>query len=242
MEQSLERVQKKDCIPLLKCLYRAAKRKLLLERWRDEAPRGVDKLRQDRKSMSETKTTLNNALKILLNVQREKRPQLSLIEGSLIDLERDQSIAKIIRYLEEAVETAGKWKLVFDGLISPELRDKDERRRAKTELAEGVAAGTIVSHPYPMSQKSSKIDHWFIGAAAECLDQYRTERGKKIPNYGDIIYQLFVVVERRHGGFEGIAKELRRQKKDGRTKLPFPTRPPGPSVDYLMSKGQKRGK
>jgi hypothetical protein len=222
MEQSLEKVQKKDCIPLLKCLYRAAKRKIQMERWRYEAPTGVENLRRDRKSMSETKTTLNSTLKILLKAQREKLPQLRLIEGSLFDLDRDQSFAKIIRYLEDAVEAAGKWKLVFDGLIPAELRDKDEKLRAKIELAEGIAAETIVSHPYPMSQKSSEIDHWFIGAAAECLDQYRTERGKKIPNPGSIIYQLFEAIEGRQGGFEGITKELRRQKKNGRPKLPFP--------------------
>jgi hypothetical protein len=96
MEQSLEKVQKKDCIPLLKCLYRAAKRKIQMERWRYEAPTGVENLRRDRKSMSETKTTLNSTLKILLKAQREKLPQLRLIEGSLFDLDRDQSFAKII--------------------------------------------------------------------------------------------------------------------------------------------------
>jgi hypothetical protein len=219
----------------MKCLYRAAKRKKLLELWRDEAPRGVANLRRDRQSMSQTRKQLETALMVLAQAHVDNLTGLRLVEGSLFDLERDQSFAKIISYLRDAIECAEKWKLVFDGLISPELREKDERKRAKTELAAGVAAGTIVSHSYPVGEKSPDIDHWFIGAAAECLDQYKTERAKRIPRYNQIIYELFKVVDGRYRSFESIDRELRRQRKAGRPKFLFPTRPPGPSVGYFLS-------
>ena len=73
-----------------------------------------------------------------------------------------------------------------------------------------------MSHEYPVSSHSPDIDHWFIGAAADCLDQYKTGTGKKIPNYNHIISGLFRVAFNFTRTEESIRIELRRQKKDGR--------------------------
>jgi hypothetical protein len=153
---------------------------------------------------------------------------LALVESSIFNLEEEcHSFRGSIQFLEAALECADKYQLVFAGLIHPHFRRRPvEKQQAEQELAEGVAAEMIVSHQYPASPESPDIDHWFIGAAATCLDQYKTGTGRKIPSYDAIIRALFKVAFTDSRSAESIRIELRRQKKDGRPKYFFVVPPP----------------
>lgn len=225
MKPFLTLVQRSELDALLKCLYQAAERKIELERRRKEMQEdGGKTIREKKKSMSQASKLLNQALRNIKKAKLHHSEALALVESSIFSLEDECfSFRGSIQFLEAAVECADKYQFVFAGLIHPRLRRRPvEKRQAEQELAEGVAAGTIVSHQYPASHDSPDIDHWFIGAAAECLDQYKTGTGKKIPAYVAIIQALFRVafqdVER---SAESIRIELRRQKKDGAPRYLF---------------------
>jgi hypothetical protein len=225
MKPFLTLVQRSELDALLKCFYQAAEQKIELERRRKEIQEDDGRtIREKKKSMSQARKLLNHALRNIKKAKVEHSEALVLVEGSIFSLEDECfSFRGSIQFLEAAVECADKYQLVFAGLIHPRLRRRPvEKRQAEQELAEGVAAGAIASHQYPASPDSPDIDHWFIGAAAECLDRCTTGTGKKIPAYDGIIQALFRVafqdVER---SAESIRIELRRQKKDGAPRYLF---------------------
>ena len=225
MKPFLTLVQRNEVDALLKCLYQAAERKIEVERQRKEMQDDNGRtIREKKKSMYQARKFLNRALQNIKKAKLHHSEALALVESSIFSLEDECfSFRGSIQFLEAAVGCADKYQLVFAGLIHPRLRRRPvEKRQAEQEMAEGVAAGTIVSHQYPASPDSPDIDHWFIGAAAECLDQYKTGTGKKIPAYVAIIQALFRVafqdVER---SAESIRIELRRQKKDGAPRYLF---------------------
>lgn len=220
MKPHLALVPQSELNALLKSLYEAAKWKTKLERWRDSAQDQLTINRKARISMSQARKLLDQALKILRKAVVQNWEELSEIEGSIsIGFEDEpRTFKNTIQYLKDAVECADNWQLAYAGLIHPHLRSTAEKQQAQQKLSggRGIVAGTILPHDYPARPRSPAIAHWFIGAAAECLDKYRTGTGKKIPRYDKIISMLFQVAFGDHGrNDENIRTELQRQERIG---------------------------
>jgi hypothetical protein len=165
-------------------------------------------------------STAKNALQTLRKAVVDNWEEVSQIDASIGSLEDDRySIRKTIRYLEDAVKCADDYQLVFAGLIHADLRNRTEKQQSMQKLhgGDGIAAGTILSHPNPARPRSVQIDHWFIGAAATCLDQYRTGTGKKIAGYDHIISALFRVAfgnsKRSEQSIRGRAATTEKRRK-----------------------------
>jgi len=227
MKPELAVVRQSELTPLLKSLFRIAEKKVHLEKMRDLSLRDVKGLRRFRKEIIAAGRGIKKALGILKNTQRRYGDALSnvavedTVDGELILISFDE----IVQYLEDALEVAGTERLVAVGQIHTQLRSGYEKKLAKKKLPSPggeVEAGSIDPHDHPARERSPDIDHWFIGAAARCLDKYRTAEGKPIPRYDKIISKLFeVAFNDRTRDVENIRTELGRQKESGSPCIDF---------------------
>ncbi len=218
MRPALTLVKPRDLNGLLKALYQVVKEKEELERWREGALEGRTEIRKKRQSMVEVKKAFANALHILDEAYLKYAEEIASIDGTLGIPDDRWTLQNTFRYLFKAKWRADHFQILYAGRIHKNLRDKPiEKQQASEALAGGIVAGTIFSHDYPARPDSREIDHWFIGAAADCLDQYKTGQGGRIPGYGQIILRLFQVAFRdEHRTLASINTEMQRQKKSGR--------------------------
>jgi hypothetical protein len=228
MKPELALVRQGELTPLLKSLYQTVEKKVHLEKMRVLSQRDVDDLRRSRTEITAASKAINKALNILKKAQQRYGEELTSVEvedevdGELILISFDE----IVQYLEDALEVARNQQLGYVGMIHRGLRNRTEKKLAKKKLPSpggDIEAGEIESHPYPARERSPDIDHWFIGAVAKCLDNYRTAERKPIPRYDKLISKLFeVAFHDKTRNEENIRTELRRQKQSASPSITFP--------------------
>ena len=148
--------------------------------------------------------------------------------------------------MKRALEAAASIEFLTAAVVHPHLRKPAEKETAKQLLGPDTDPSSLEtsleSLVFPARERSPDIDHWFIGAAADCLDKFRTGTGKEIPRYDEIIAETFkIAFGDSERDAENVRTELRRQKKDGRPMYHIPGRPiPGaiPSTIYKPDLGQ----
>jgi hypothetical protein len=207
MKPYLELVRQSDVEQLLQSLYRAAKIKVQNEELRLQATTAVPWFRIDQKKMARANTVINKALKCLAEIVDPDVKQYLVAEQEIDHDLYEFGFDEMVEFLTDAAERARTWKQVNAAYIHPDLRNKTEKQLVKK-------FGEVEPHSYPARPKSSAINHWFMGTAAKCLDQARSIKGTRIPNYGKIISKVFEVAFRDHMTTEAsITRELHRQKK-----------------------------
>src|SRR5579872_3687136 len=120
MKRLLTLVQRDEVDALLNCLYQAAERKMELERRRREIQEDDGRtMREKKRSMSQARNLLNQALQSLKRAKKDYSEALALVETSIINLESEcYTLLDFIQFLEAAVECADKYQLVLAGLRS----------------------------------------------------------------------------------------------------------------------------
>ncbi len=194
---------------LLWRLYRAANFKMFLERAkpdRDEA----SELRRYRKHLRRLKRALEHLIQELRTMTETVPP---LRECFVNALEPDK-LFPFLDALTQAVQFVVDSDRPAAALIHPALRSKAERALVPSELTEHIDV--------PRSSKSPKINLWFIGAAADCLNGYRTEKNKRIRRYDIVISELFkAAFGDSSRNDENIRVVLRRQQRAASDSWPY---------------------
>ena len=243
----LTRVQRDDVISLLECLYEATKTKIEFEQYRHWARENAEAVRKARDSMAAVRRQLSKASHVIEKTAEDNHAELEQIESWVKGGEFEFTFDEITEHLKRALETTANIEVFLAGMVHPHLRKPAEKNMAKRLLNPEIDAGLVESSfeslVFPARPLSPDIDHWFIGAAADCLDKFRTGTGRNIPRYDDIISKVFEIAfgdgER---DAENIRTELGRQKKEGRPIYHPPGRPiPGaiPSTPHDPDLGQK---
>ena len=215
MKPLLTLVPESELASLMQCLYAAAKKKLELEENRRWAGEMAKHFRKMRRSMKTAQKLLGRALRILERTEEKEGQNLRQMEWQ--EESYKFNFDETIQNLKRAWEAAGASQPFLAAAVHPHLRDKAEKEMAKQLMAPGVDAHSMEFLISPARPKSPDIEHWFIGAAADCLDKYRTGTGEKIPRHDQIISALFKIAFGDHSrSEENIRKELVRQEKSGR--------------------------
>lgn len=217
-------VRRKDLGKLLKGLYEVAKKKIRFESVRKQEQDDAIYLRVERKKWARLRPLLQRALVALTKAQQQYPLEMEAIEG---DPEEASHISfdDVTRLLKDTLGEADDWKIRSAWNVHPGLRNRREKKLASQKPSDGRPIDFPIldfippRNVYPVRSRSSEVDHWFIGAAAECLDDYRTGSGKKIPRYDRIISELFKTCFGDHQrNEENVRTELGRQKKAGKPK------------------------
>ena len=221
MQRWLTLVPRRKLRPLLKCLYLAAQDKIAFDQQRTWAGEKVVYFREGQIAMGAAKKSLGQLLEHLKSENEKHRESFETIENSTQGEEFEFTFEEIIQHLKDGIEAAGNFQLANAGQIHPHLRNKTEKALAKETLPRNHIAGTIVPHTITARDRSPDIDHWFIGAAAECLDRCLVDRhdaskSNRLPRYDTIISELFkVCFPDQSRSEENVRQELGRQKKAG---------------------------
>ena len=216
MKPHVKDVRKNDLPPLLRKLYKEAQQKLKLEKSRKQAQEDKFMLRGSRHSMEEVSKKLGQALKILEEAKQENGEQLTQIEESLAWRMTPFTFDKVIQHFKDGMEVAEEIRGISAEIVHPDLRNPGERKLVQ-KFGKGNSPGAMKLQDYPARKLSKEIDHWFIGAAEDCLKEHEEASGKKIPRHDKIISHLFeVCFSDTRRDYENIRAELGRQKKKGR--------------------------
>lgn len=205
-------------------LYSAAMMKAALENGLTLAQQGTRSLRRVRMRLSWLHALLQRALRSLETVETCYLTELEISERFRAKHGYDESrsgreLSKIKQQLARRSDGVADAECTYAALIHPRLRTAPENRLA------GQTSSPIreISASPVWREKSPQIDHMFIGQIAACLEQFEMEtssqqtgRVKKLSTSASFFRQVF---EAAFGviKLEGtIAKELERQRKNGR--------------------------
>ncbi len=246
----LKMLKEKQRSALLDDLYHIAVRKVVSEKFAEAARRSVPWLRNERIKISKLRQLISEAADCLDQACSDCGEQMYDIEcfrqfmsqfmsdpstysfkvvkgpidyseqlGDIEFTKGDLEIGKIAERLRELVVELETREEIIALTIHPRFRTPVEQRLASE-------ANPHKPHRYPLiGPKTPAIDHWFIGAAATCLEKYQAETAMKISNVAQFIGRLFDAAFGAVGRTEGsIDRELRRQKTDGRPDYGKPLR------------------
>ena len=236
MKQHLTLVPEKDLSPLLMYLYEAAKAKLEFEDYRRWAQAMATRYRRMRNSMEVAGKALSKAVDTLEKAKADDK-DLEFIEW--IQKGYKFNFEEITRQVKVALETVEDSKAALAAMIHPHLRSTPEKHSAKKLSDPNFDTSSLEDLVFPARTTSPEIDHWFMGAAAECLDKYRTGTDKKIPRYDKIIYELFKVAFRQtKRDVDSIRREVNRQMRSGRPAYQIPGRPVAGAIESSFEAAQ----
>lgn len=247
MKPLLTLVQRDELDSLLKCLYEAAKTKTQFEDYRNWAGENDEAVRKGRDSMAAVRKQLSKALHVIEKTAETNNAELEQIESWVEGGRFEFTFDEITQNLKSALEAAANIESLAAGMVHPHRRKPAEKDMAKQlidpEIDTHALESSLESLVFPARPLSPDIDHWFIGAAADCLDRCRTGSGKNIPRRDEIISKTFeIAFEDDSRNAENIRTELGRQKIEGRPTYHLPGRPiPGaiPPTTYGPDLGQK---
>ena len=213
---------------LLRELYRQAGLKTLYDNDIEGWPMAVRSIRTAIKSMLTIKRLIGQAAKSIDEVRAGYPVQVEYLND--LSLARQEpffsdTLEDISQSLRKLLEDAALVEAMVASNMHPALRTPPERRLAQSFRLTGRSEEESLTRSFEdkyeyLTPKTPAIDHWFIGAAAECLNKCEQETGSRIRGKDKIIARIFEMMG-EPGRTEGsISKELRRQKTQGRPSLP----------------------
>jgi hypothetical protein len=201
---------------LLDELYRHAELKIQYDENVQSWQKVISEFRRARMSVLHIKKCIEQAADRFDDITKDNRVLLEYLDVVTRFQQRPTifsvALCEIRGSLSELRETASIVEAMLAGSIHPAQRTSKENDLARLH---NVSGGDVREYTF-LRPKTPAIDHWFIGAAADCLERCEKQNHTRISGKDKIIASLFEMLG-EPGRTEGsIAKELRRQKTQGR--------------------------
>jgi hypothetical protein len=199
---------------LLTKLYRMSNANKVIE-WYLAAERGdvrknVQRFRQYRLWLVSVDRKLSEAMKAMYKAMaaanRYPKPDMQNDLESFIVRQSLVAVDRAGNELGKVIKLVGRIQYDLAAGIHPRKRSPAEKKLVKQEL------GGLEHTKLPLSENTTKIDHWLGRQASDVLDKYRQKDGRPIRKHGQIIEKVF---DFQYGAAGGIQKELQpsRRKK-----------------------------
>lgn len=199
-------------------LRRLCREKISYDKGIQEWPEAIPDIRRSRRSMVTIKASLKRAADEIDALTKVHSAEVAYLDEFTVWTQKPQfsaALREMSQSLRIMLEDAAFVEATIAANVHPAKRTKEEKRIiASHRLSMSSDEGSRFFRP-----KTPAVDHWFIGAAAGCLEQCEKANATQIRGKEKIIAKLFEIIG-EPGRTEGsILKELQRQKIQGRPSL-----------------------
>jgi len=205
------------------------------DNWAEWFPR----IRRARTAMRRTRERIEKAADLLDKIAEEQSHVL-YIDGWTVEHQEalfSDVLHNVLQSLRTMRRDAASEEAAYATAIHPGQRTAAERRLVKdNRWSKDREEGCKFMRP-----NTPAIDHWFIAKAAACLEECERKTDRRIGGKAKIIAKLFEMMGDK-GRIEDtkskVAKELWRQKTDGRPEVKIYPCPGTPTTTIFRNPGE----